>query len=83
MKAILKTYNRRGKLINEEELTGFFTGPETEPQHQIQDPNNVCELYISLPIKRGDKGINKHVHIPLSNLFGEIQRKLNVAHSDF
>ena len=83
MKAILKTHNRRGKLINEEELTGFLTGPEVNDLDKIQDSNNVCELYISLPRKRGDKGVNKHVHIPLTNLFEEIQRKLNVAHSDF
>ena len=75
MKANLETFNTKGKLISTEELTGFLTGPDKETEE--------CYLYVSLPVKNSKKGYNQNVIIPLDNLFGELQRKLNVKHKDF
>lgn len=83
MKATLQTYNVKGKLVKEEEVTGFLTGPEPIPSGTLQDKENKCILHVSLPVENSKRGYNQHIIIPLDNLFGEVKRKLNVAHGDF
>ena len=69
MKAKLETYNKKGKLVKTQELTGFLTGPDEE--------EDKCTLYVSLPVGNSKIGHDQHIIISLDQLFGEIKRKLS------
>lgn len=68
MKGKIETYNKNGQFMFDKNVTGFITSP---------DEDNESYLFISLPVKEEDKGINKHITITISELFNEIKRKLN------